>query len=231
MKKSYLLIGASFGIGLQLANDLLEQNDQVIAICRSKGDLPDAVEFYEADVVNWDKDLPNIDKKLDGIVYLPGSIDLKPFKQLKIDDFRSDMEINYFGAIRVLQKYLERLDSEPSSSVVLVSSIAATTGLPYHGSVGSAKAAVEGLGRSLAAELAPKIRVNIVAPSLTETRLSKKLINSDAKKDNFIKLHPMQAIGTPKDIASAILYLLKDGSSWITGQVFHVDGGLSTLRG
>lgn len=173
--------------------------------------------------------LPDIDEEFDGLVYSPGTINLKPFRSLKDDDFRYDMEINLIGAVRVISKYLKNLLKSGNASVVLFSSVAATHGMPYHASIASAKAAVEGLTRSLAAEFAGKIRFNAIAPSLTDTPLAGRLLRTDSQKESSAMMHPMKRTGRPEDIASAARFLLSDESSWITGQVLGVDGGLSTL--
>jgi NAD(P)-dependent dehydrogenase (short-subunit alcohol dehydrogenase family) len=155
---------------------------------------------------------------------------LKPFHLLRSRDFVRDLEVNYLGAVKTLQHYLPRLREADSASVVLLSTVAVQTGLAFHASVAGAKGAVEGLTRALAAELAPKIRVNAVAPSLTDTPLARSLLNQPAKRESASKRHPLQRIGTPADIASAVCFLLADESGWITGQVIAVDGGLSRIR-
>lgn len=213
---NYLIIGASSGIGLELLTDLQNKGHEVDTLSRTQGDC---------DVCDWETPLPTIDKNFDGFVYLPGTINLKPFKQLTLDDFRHDIEINYLGAARAIQHYLPNIET---GAIVLVSSVAAQLGMPYHASIGSAKAAVEGLTRALAAELAPRIRVNAVAPSLTDTPLAGKLLDSETKKAHAAKRHPLQTVGEPNNIASAIAYLLE--ADWVTGQILHVDGGLSSIR-
>jgi len=229
MNKKYLIAGATSEIGQDLIKKLLTNGNSVTTISRTKKELEN-VTSHECDICNWQVALPDIEGPFSGLVYLPGTINLHPFRQLSIDDFRNDMEINYLGAVRVIQTYLPQLVSEPNSSIVLISSVAASLGLFYHASIASAKAAVEGLGISLAAELAPKIRVNIVAPSITKTPLSEKLLDSETKIENMLKKHPLQMIGQPSDIANAIHYLLSEESRWITGQVLHVDGGFSNLK-
>ena len=177
---------------------------------------------------NFDE-LPDLTTQLDGIVYFPGSILLKPFKLLKIDDFKNDFEINFMGAVKIIQKYLPNM-SRSEASVVLFSSVAATVGMPFHSSIASAKAAIEGLTRSLAAEYAPNIRFNAIAPSLTNTKLASRLINTPEKTEAISQRHPMKRIGSPSDLANAVHYLLSDESSWVTGQVLHIDGGMSTIK-
>ena len=171
-----------------------------------------------------------VEEPLDGLAYLPGTINLKPFHLLRRKDFVQDLEVNYLGAVKTLQHYLPQLRKADSASIVLMSTVAVQTGLAFHASVAGAKGAVEGLTRALAAELAPKIRVNAVAPSLTDTPLAGSLLNQPAKRDSASRRHPLQRVGTPADIASAVRFLLTEDSGWITGQIMAVDGGLSRIR-
>jgi len=230
MSKNYMLIGAGSLIGTNVANLLLEQGHSVDAIGREKKELPDSVEFHQVDVCQNDNAFPIIEKNYDGLVYFPGTINLKPFKQLTAEDFQKDLDVNYLGAVKAIQYFLPQLQSANNASIVLISSVAATVGMPFHTSVGAAKAAVTGFALALAAELAPKIRVNIVAPSLSETPLASALLSTDDKKEHAAKRHPLQAIGEAQDISAAIDFLLSEKSKWITGQTIHVDGGLSSLR-
>ena len=163
-------------------------------------------------------------------MYAPGSINLKPFRGLKRSDFEHEFAINALGAVDVLQWAQKTLTATPGASVVLFSTVAVTQGMPFHASVAAAKGAVEGLTRSLAAEWAPKVRVNAIAPSLTNTPLAERLLNNEAKQEAAAKRHPLQRVGTPEDIANAALFLLSEQSSWITGQILGVDGGMSALK-
>lgn len=169
---------------------------------------------------------------LDGLIYLPGTITLKPFHRLTHDDLTHDMEVNFFGAVRALQQALPSLkkSSGESASVVLFSSVAATVGMPFHASIGAAKAAIEGLTRSLAAELSPKIRVNTIAPSLTDTPLASQFLSDGERRGAAAKRHPLRRIGQPSEIAELVTFLLGDGALSISGQILHADGGMSTLR-
>jgi NAD(P)-dependent dehydrogenase (short-subunit alcohol dehydrogenase family) len=177
---------------------------------------------------NWTAE--GLPEKLDGLVYCPGTINLKPIRGLKPADFRNDFEVNVVGAVKVIQAAYKALKASGSASIVLFSTVAVAQGMPFHASVAASKGAVEGLARSLAAELAPSVRVNVVAPSLTNTPLASRILSSDEKIEASAKKHPLQKIGQASDIAAAAEFLLGDQSGWISGQVLGVDGGLSTLR-
>lgn len=220
MNRNYVLIGGSSGIGLALAQLLQENGDQVTTLCR-RGD-------QTCDIQAEEPNFPQVET-LDGLVYLPGTINLKPFLKLTTEDFIQDFQLNVLGAVKAIQHFLPALNTGQQSSIVLMSSVAASRGFPFHASVSSSKGAIIGFTRALAAELAPKVRVNAVAPSLTDTPLSTSLLDSEQKKEAAAKKHPLGRIGQPEDIASMIAYLLSDQSSWITGQVLGVDGGISTL--
>lgn len=230
--KKYLIIGGTSGIGLEITKLLVAKNNQVIVISRQKRNIEELnnVIFYSADVTKPIEELPEIDDKLNGLVYCPGTINLKPFKNLKIDDFKNDFEINFLGAVKIINKYLNNLNQTDGASIVLFSTVAVQTGMPYHSSIASAKGAVEGLTRSLAAEFAPKIRVNCIAPSLTNTPLAEKFLNSESKLQSSIDRHPLKRIGNPTEIAELVYFLLSDSSSFITGQIIKVDGGISSIR-
>lgn len=221
--KNILIAGANSKIAGSII-DMLDNDYKVYTISRKAMDS--GSNNYTADLDS----LPDLDDEFDGLVYAPGTINLKPFRGLKEDDFRQDMEINLIGAVRVINKYLKNLLKTGNASVVLFSSVAATNGMSYHASIASAKAAVEGLTRSLAAEFAGRIRFNAIAPSLTDTPLAERLLRTESQKESSATMHPMKRIGKPEDIGSAARFLLSDESSWITGQVIAVDGGLSTLK-
>lgn len=226
---NYLIIGASSGIGKCIAEKLISQGHQVYTAQRTPLDSSDSNKsiVFDALVDEFDADfLPN---QIDGLVYCPGSINLKPFNRLSNQDFYNDWQINFLGAVKVIQKTLPKLKAA-NGSIVLFSSVAAQTGMPFHASISSAKASIEGLTLSLAAELAPLVRVNAVAPSLTDTPLANKLLADDTKKEAAAKRHPLQKYGLVNEIASAACYLLSKDANFITGQILKVDGGMSTIR-
>ena len=219
--KHFLLVGASSAIAQTTKSTLLDRGYQVTQLSRVES-------FSDYELTDYLSALPSIDDRLDGIVYFPGSINLKPFRSLKLEDFQSDFNIHVLGAVNVLKTYQSNLNE--GSSVVLISSVAATTGMPFHASVASVKAAVEGFARSLAAEWAPKIRVNVVAPSLTLTPMAEKLTNTPEKIEAGAQRHPLKRLGNTTDLANAITFLLGEESAWITGQVLAVDGGMGNLK-
>ncbi|MGK0385781.1 MAG: 3-oxoacyl-[acyl-carrier protein] reductase, partial [Patiriisocius sp.] len=163
-------------------------------------------------------------------VYCPGSINLKPFKRIKPETFQEDLEINFLSLVRVVQGLLPKLTASKHASLVFFSTVAVKVGMPFHTSVAASKGAIEGFAKAFAAEYAPNIRVNVIAPSLTDTPLAGRLLSSDEKKEKMGELHPLKRVGTAEDIANIASFLLSDASSWITGQVLGVDGGKSTLQ-
>jgi len=228
---NFVLIGGSYGIGFQLAQQLANEGNTVHVFARTIGNIVESSNliFYSHDVLKDKLDPSIISNKIDGLVYLPGSIQLKPFHRLGKQDFLDDFQINFLGAVESIQAFLPQL-KEAKGSIVLISSIAATTGMPFHTSIGAAKGAIEGFAKSLAAELAPNVRVNVVAPSLTDTPLAERFLSSPEKIEASSKRHPLGRVGTAEDISEAISYLLSPKSSWVSGQVLHIDGGMSSLR-
>jgi len=228
MSKKYLLIGASSHVSISLANILKTENHQIIGISRQEANY-DYDSFYQ--IENYQiENLPTFDYPIDGLVYFPGTINLKPFHRLTPQDFLNDLQVNVLGATATIQKYLNNLKQAENPSIVLISSVAATTGMPFHASIGMAKAALEGLSKALAAEFAPKIRVNTVAPSLTNTPLAQKFLASEEKIELAKQRNPLKKVGTADDLAQTIHFLLSEKSNWITGQTFAVDGGMGSLK-
>lgn len=228
--QNFLIAGGTSGIGLAVTNLLLTQGAHVTTISRNGSSTAVNHHHISNDLASKEDISSQLPDQLNGLVYCPGTINLKPFRSLTDDDFIHDFQMNVVGASRLIRNCLPKLRSSGRSSIVLLSSVAAQTGMSFHSSISASKAALEGMGKALAAEFAPSIRVNVVAPSLTETPLSGKLINTEDKRASAAQRHPLKRIGTPDDIAQTIRFLLSDHSSWITGQVIHVDGGLSSIR-
>jgi 3-oxoacyl-[acyl-carrier protein] reductase len=228
--KTVLVVGASSGIGYELAQNLLSANAQVISASRSvPPNLP--VSHIPFDAVADSGSALAVIEKLDGLAYCVGSINLKPFNRLLQEDFLKDYQLNVLGAVKTIQNVLPALKKSETSSIVLFSTVAVAVGMGFHASIAAAKGAIEGLARSLAAELAVnKIRVNVLSPSLTDTPLAKNLLSSPEKREASAKRHPLGRVGTPEDLASAAVFLLSAEASWITGQVLGVDGGMGALK-
>lgn len=226
MSKNIVLVGGSSSIGLTLAN-LIKSEHSITIISRNDPEIEE-VTHHKADVTK--DELPDFDKPIDGLVYLPGSINLKPFKMLREENFKDDFEINFLGAVRVIKKYEENLKESGLASVVMFSTVAVKQGLSFHASIAAAKGAVEGFVRSMAAEYAPNIRFNAIAPSIVDTPLAKNLLRNDKQRNNSEERHPLKRIGKPEDVAHATKYLLSGESSWMTGQILHLDGGLSSIK-
>jgi 3-oxoacyl-[acyl-carrier protein] reductase len=227
--KNILLIGGSYGIGLALAKILENKNNIYVASRTGEGLENLKVTHIPFDASTDVIDVTKLPAVIDGLVYCPGSINLRPFKGIKIETFESDMEINFFSMVKIVQTLLPQLNASNQSSIVLFSSVAASMGMPFHTSVAAAKGAIEGFAKALAAEYAPKIRVNVIAPSLTNTPLADKFLNNESKQEKSAERHPLKRFGQPEDLAQMTAFLLSDNASWISGQIMHVDGGMSTL--
>lgn len=233
MNKKYVIIGGSKGIGFALVNNLIGKGNHVTVISRKEDQLVNSplITYIQADVLSPEFSDIVLPEVIDGLAYCPGSIVLKPFKSLSDDQFTEDYNINFIGAVRSIKLALPGLKkSENFPGIVLFSTIAVTQGMPFHTSIASAKGAVEGLVRSLGAELAPGIRVNGIAPSLTKTDLASKILSSPEKSEAAALRHPLKTLGTPEDLASMASFLLSEDAKWISGQILHVDGGMSSLR-
>jgi len=227
--KNILLIGGSTGIGYELSQKLKEDNNLFIST-RDQGKFNDPnIKTHGLDL---DKEFETdwLPDHLDGFVYLPGTINLRPFKGLKPSVFLDDFNINVMGCVKILQKVLPKIQAAENPSIVMFSTVAVKIGMPFHSSVSSSKGAIEGLTRSLAAEFAPKIRVNSIAPSILDTPLAEKFLNSETKLENSRNRHPLKEIGSPKDISEIVKFLLEDNSKWMTGQIIPFDGGMSSVK-
>ena len=227
--KNILLIGGSYGIGNAIATELNTTCNVFVASRTNEGLSGLNVTHIPFDAATDLLDVSQLPAVIDGFVYCPGSINLRPFRGLKIETFESDMQINFFSMVKIVQSILPQLTASAQSSVVLFSSVAASMGMPFHTSVAAAKGAIEGFAKALAAEYAPKIRVNVIAPSLTNTPLADKFLNNETKQEKSAERHPLKRFGEPQDLAKMAVFLLSENSSWTSGQVLHVDGGMSTL--
>jgi NAD(P)-dependent dehydrogenase (short-subunit alcohol dehydrogenase family) len=228
--KKIAVIGASKGIGLSLVQQLLEQGHEIYATySQTSPELQHPhLHWQQFDVLAQSAYVAP--EQLDGLVYCPGTISLKPFNRFSSADFQQDFQLQVLGAISCVQSALPALKKSANASVVLFSTVAVQQGLPFHSLVSTSKGAIEGLTRALAAELAPIVRVNAIAPSLTNTPLAENLLNSEAKREANAARHPLKRVGEAKDIAAMAAFLLSEQASWISGQIMHVDGGISALR-
>lgn len=229
---TFLVVGGSSGIGASLVSQLAKAGHTVHATYHThKQDSGSGdVQYHPLDVTSSELNLDFLPDALEGVAYCPGSIDLKPFQRIGADDYMEDFRLNVLGGIRVLQEVMPKLKAAKQGSVVFFSTVAVQRGFPFHAKVSASKGALEGLARALAAELAPTVRVNCVAPSLTDTPMAESLLNTDQKQEANAQRHPLRRVGTPEDIASMAAFLLSEESSWITGQVLPVDGGISSLK-
>lgn len=229
-----VIAGGSKGIGLELVKLLEPKAERIDVWSRTSEHLPvsSRIEHSVCDFADPNVPLPDLPEEIQGAVYCPGTINLRSFRSLQAADFRQDLELNLIGAVRFLQACYPKLkgrEGEPAS-VVLFSTVAVGQGMPMHASVAASKGAVEGLMRSLAAEWAPKIRVNAIAPALTDTPLASRLLSTPEKREAMAARYPLKRIGTAHELAKVAMFLVSNESNWLTGQVLGVDGGMSTCR-
>lgn len=225
--KTYIVVGGSKGIGNAIVTTLLE-NHKVINISRSKPETEhEHLTHYSCDVLK--EDLPDIEAA-DGLVYCPGSINLKPIGRFDLDEFREDFEINVIGAVKTIQKYLNVIKKGNDPSIVLFSTVAAKLGMPFHASVAAAKSGVEGLVKSLGAEMATSLRINAIAPTVTDTQLASKLLRNEKMIENITDRHPMKKFLKPQDVAGMAEFLLSEKAGSISGQVFEMDCGIVSFK-
>lgn len=228
---NYLIIGASSGIGQAIANQLVNEGHEVFASYNSHTINSSAhLNAFQLNVLDEQLNLTNLPESIDGLVYCPGAINLRPFARIQANDFVDDFNLQVGGAIKVIQASLPALKKSGNASIILFSTVAVQLGLNFHTQVAVSKGAIEGLTKALSAELAPTIRVNCIAPSLTDTPLAASLLNTEQKVEANAQRHPLKRIGTANDIAEMACFLLSNKSSWITGQILHVDGGMSTVK-
>ena len=230
--QNILIIGGSSGIGASLIEKLTNNADYQVMATFNYGRIPSAenIKPFKFDVLSDTLDLSLLPEVIDGVVYCPGSINLLPFHRIKPDAFQADFDLQVVGAIKIIQAILPRLKKSMSASIVFFSTVAVQSGFNFHTQVATSKGAIEGLTRSLAAELAPKIRVNAIAPSLTDTPLASKFLGSDTKKQANAERHPLKKLGTSENMADVVEFLLSEKSQWMSGQIMAIDGGISTLR-
>lgn len=229
---NYLIIGGSSGIGSALVAQLVEEGHQVFATYNTHpvtSSFPN-LSYYPLNVLDETLNLSFLPEKLDGIAFCPGAIQIKPFARIQPADFIADYHLQVVGAIKVIQGALPALKNAEQASIVLFSTVAVQLGLNFHSLVSASKGAIEGLTKSLAAEFAPKIRVNAIAPSLTNTPLASSLLNSDQKIEANAERHPLKRVGKPEDISAMAAFLLSPKTSWMTGQILSVDGGMGTIK-
>ena len=226
--KNILIVGGSKGIGKAILNEQLEAGNKVINISRTSPEITHPnLEHHDMDILK--DDLPAV-TELDTLIYCPGSINLKPILRLNIDDFQNDFNINVLGAVKTIQKYLPNLKSGNKPSILLFSTVAAKLGMPFHASIATAKAGIEGLTKSLGAELAPTIRVNAIAPTVTDTSLAEKLLRNDKMKENITERHPLKKYLDPKEVAGMADFLISDKAASISGQIFEMDCGIVSFK-
>lgn len=222
-----IVVGGSKGIGNAIVTSLLSSY-KVVNISRTAPEQThENLTHYGCDVLN--DELPDLES-VDGLVYCPGSINLKPIKRLSLDDFKADFEINVLGAVKTIQKYLPALKNGNKPSIVLFSTVAAKLGMPFHASVAASKSAVEGLTKSLGAELAPTIRVNAIAPTVTDTDLASKLLRNERMIENMNERHPLKKYLQPQEVADMAEFLLSEKAASISGQVFQMDCGIVSFK-
>ena len=222
-----IIVGGSRGIGKEIINDLVNDNI-IINLSRNKPELTHTnLTHFNVDVLN--SDLPDLED-VTSVIYCPGSINLKPISRISLDEFREDFEINVIGAVKVIQKYLPILKKSSNASILLFSTVATKLGMPYHSTVAASKSAIDGLVKTLGAELAPKIRVNAIAPTITKTDLASKLLRNEKVIENMIERHPLKKILMPEEVSKMAKFLISKDASSISGQIFNLDAGIVSFK-
>jgi NAD(P)-dependent dehydrogenase (short-subunit alcohol dehydrogenase family) len=229
--KNFLIIGGSSGIGAAITSALSKNSAKVFSSYKNNPkESNDSIHYFFLDVLDAKQDFSFLPEQIDGLVYCPGSILLKPFARISADEFLQDYQLQVIGAVKIIQQVQPNLKKSTAASIVLFSTVAVQTGFNFHSVVAASKGAIEGLTKSLAAELAPRIRVNCIAPSITNTPLAASLLNTEEKTAANAQRHPLKRIGTAEDIAAMACFLLSEQSAWITGQILRVDGGMSSIK-
>jgi len=222
-----LIIGGTKGIGKAIVSEVIEQHE-VVCLSRNISDFThNNYKHIKFDVLN--DEFPEIES-LDTLIYCPGTINLKPISSLTLDDFRYDFELNVIGAVKAIKKYLNLLKKSENPSILMFSTVATKLGMPYHSSVSVSKSGIDGLVKTLGAELAPKIRINAIAPTITNTDLASKILRNEKVIENMIERHPLKKILSPDEIAKMASYLISKNSSSISGQIFNMDAGIVSFK-
>lgn len=222
-----IIVGGSRGIGKEIINELVDDN-MIINLSRNKPELTHTnLTHHNIDILTGD--LPELED-VSSLIYCPGSINLKPISRISLDEFREDFEINVIGAIKAIQKYLPCLKKSNDASILLFSTVATKLGMPYHSSVATSKSAIDGLVKTLGAELAPKIRVNAIAPTITKTDLASKLLRNEKVIENMIERHPLKKILMPEEVSKMAKFLVSKDASSISGQIFNLDAGIVSFK-
>jgi NAD(P)-dependent dehydrogenase (short-subunit alcohol dehydrogenase family) len=222
-----VIVGGSRGIGKEIINELVNDN-MIINLSRNKPELTHTnLSHYNIDILT--SDLPDLED-VSSVIYCPGSINLKPIGRISLDEFREDFEINVVGAVKIIQKYLPSLKKSNNASILLFSTVATKLGMPYHSTVAASKSAIDGLVKTLGAELAPKIRVNAIAPTITKTDLASKLLRNEKVIENMIERHPLKKILMPEEVAKMAKFLISTDASSISGQIFNLDAGIVSFK-
>ena len=224
------IIGASSDIGLEICKLANADGHNIYATSRDDVNANNFDNFIQLDPNKSLDVLDDLPEDIDGLVYCPGTINLRSLQRLTLEDIKNEMEVNFYGAFNIIKKVLPNLKKNDGASVVLFSTVAVKTGMPMHSSIAAAKGALEGLAKSLAAELAPRVAINCVAPSIVDTKLAANILSTDERKQASADRHPLKTIGSINSIANSAYFLLQAKENWISGQIFRPDGGLSALK-
>ena len=225
--KNIVIIGGTKGIGKAIVSEVVDNNN-VVCLSRSQTDFShDNYTFHNFDALV--DDYPDFES-VDCLIYCPGSINLKPISTLSLDDFRNDFELNVIGAVRAIKKYLNLLKKSESASILLFSTVATKLGMPYHASVSVAKSGIDGLVKTLGSELAPKVRINAIAPTITNTELASKILRNDKVIENMVERHPLKKILSSNEVAKMASFLISEDASSISGQIFNMDAGIVSFK-
>ena len=225
--KNFLIIGGTKGIGKAIVEEVIEHN-KITCLSRNNTDFVHK-NYSHVKFDALSDDLPDLDS-IDCLIYCPGSINLKPISTLSLYDFRNDFELNVIGAVRAIKKYLPLLKKSETASILLFSTVATKLGMPYHASVSVAKSGIDGLVKTLGSELAPKVRINAIAPTITNTDLASKILRNEKVVENMVERHPLKMILSPKEVAKMASFLVSEDASSISGQIFNMDAGIVSFK-